>query len=121
LPNVHVGNNVIIGAGRVVASDIPENSVVGNPAKVICTKQEFIDSHSKELRTGIFFPKEGWTERARFVFVKVLAQVDSLFISHRAVRLSGVRFSRWSTFRFMRKQVDLLSNVHRGMTAHGFS
>jgi hypothetical protein len=41
--------------------------------------------------------------------------------ARRAVRLSGVRFSRWSTFRFMRKQVDLLSNVHRGMTAHGFS
>jgi maltose O-acetyltransferase len=63
LPNVHVGNNVIIGAGSVVTSDIPGNSVVvGNPAKVICTKQEFIDNHSKELRTGIFFPKVGWTE-----------------------------------------------------------
>lgn len=33
---VHVGNNVIIGAGSVVIKDIPDNSVaVGNPAKVI--------------------------------------------------------------------------------------
>jgi maltose O-acetyltransferase len=63
LPNVHVGNNVIIGAGSVVTRDIPENSiVVGNPAKVICTRQEFIDRHSKKLRNGISFSKDGWTD-----------------------------------------------------------
>ena len=34
--NVHIGNNVIIGAGSVVVKDIPDNSVaVGNPARVI--------------------------------------------------------------------------------------
>ena len=33
---VHIGNNVIIGAGSVVVKDISDNSVaVGNPAKVI--------------------------------------------------------------------------------------
>lgn len=33
---VHIGNNVIIGAGSVVVKDIPDNSVaVGNPARVI--------------------------------------------------------------------------------------
>ena len=33
---VHIGNNVIVGAGSVVVKDIPDNSVaVGNPAKVI--------------------------------------------------------------------------------------
>lgn len=33
---VHIGNNVIIGAGSVVIKDIPDNCVaVGNPAKVI--------------------------------------------------------------------------------------
>lgn len=33
---VHIGNNVIIGAGSVIVKDIPDNSlVVGNPAKVI--------------------------------------------------------------------------------------
>jgi maltose O-acetyltransferase len=63
LPNVRVGNNVIIGAGSVVTDDIPDNSVVvGNPARVICSKSEFIDAHRKELHDGIFFPKEGWTE-----------------------------------------------------------
>lgn len=33
---VHIGNNVTIGAGSVVAKDIPDNCVVvGNPARVI--------------------------------------------------------------------------------------
>ncbi len=36
LPNVKNGNKVIVGAGSVVAKDIPDNSiVVGNPARVI--------------------------------------------------------------------------------------
>ena len=33
---VHIGNNVIIGAGAVVVKDVPDNCVVaGNPAKII--------------------------------------------------------------------------------------
>ena len=36
LPGVSIGNNVTIGAGSVVAKDIPDNVVaVGNPCKVI--------------------------------------------------------------------------------------
>lgn len=36
LAGVHIGDNVVIGAGSVVTSDIPSNSVaVGVPAKVI--------------------------------------------------------------------------------------
>lgn len=36
LPNVTIGDNVVIGAGSVVNKDIPSNSVaVGNPCKVI--------------------------------------------------------------------------------------
>lgn len=33
---VHIGNNVIIGAGSVVVKDVPDNCVyAGNPAKLI--------------------------------------------------------------------------------------
>ena len=36
--SVNIGNNVIIGAGSMVVTDIPDNSVaVGNPARVIRT------------------------------------------------------------------------------------
>lgn len=43
LPNVKIGSNVIIGAGAVVAKDIPDNSVVvGNPARIISTYEEYV-------------------------------------------------------------------------------
>lgn len=37
-----IGNNVIVGAGSIVTKDIPDNVVVGgNPARVICTMEEY--------------------------------------------------------------------------------
>ena len=33
---IHIGNNVVVGAGSVVVKDVPDNCVVaGNPAKII--------------------------------------------------------------------------------------
>ena len=52
LPNVHVGNNVIIGVGSIVTHDIPDESVaVGNPARVICTIDEFKDKHLSNMKS----------------------------------------------------------------------
>lgn len=43
LPNTVIGNKVVVGAGAVVAKDIPDNSVVvGNPARVICTYDAYV-------------------------------------------------------------------------------
>lgn len=40
--DVHVGNNVTIGAGSVVVKSLPDNCVaVGNPAKVIKIKHSY--------------------------------------------------------------------------------
>lgn len=42
LPGVQIGNNVIIGAGSVVTRSIPDNMVAaGNPAKIICSVEEY--------------------------------------------------------------------------------
>lgn len=42
LPNVRIGNHCIIGANSVVTKNIPENTVaVGNPARVICSVEEY--------------------------------------------------------------------------------
>lgn len=39
-----IGDNVIVGAGSVVSGSIPSNSVcAGNPAKVICSLEQFLD------------------------------------------------------------------------------
>lgn len=44
LPNTTIGNKVVVGAGTVVARDIPDNSVVvGNPCRVMCSYDEYIE------------------------------------------------------------------------------
>lgn len=51
LPNVRIGNNVIVGAGSVVTKDIPNNSVaVGNPARVICSLEEYLEKHKQRMQ-----------------------------------------------------------------------
>jgi acetyltransferase-like isoleucine patch superfamily enzyme len=42
MPNVTCGPNCVIGAGSVVTKDVPPDTVVaGNPARVICTIDEY--------------------------------------------------------------------------------
>lgn len=62
LCNVTIGDNCIIGAGSVVSRDIPANSVAaGNPAKVICSIEEFREKHAKLLSEKPVFEKP-WNE-----------------------------------------------------------
>lgn len=50
LPGVSIGNDVIIGAGSVVSKDIPSNSVVvGCPAKVICSVDDYIAKQKEKM------------------------------------------------------------------------
>ena len=50
LRGVTIGENAIVGAGAIVTKDVPDNMVVaGNPAKVVCTVEELISKHKKEL------------------------------------------------------------------------
>lgn len=49
LPGVSIGNKVVIGAGAIVTSDIPNNSVaVGIPARVIKTADEYFEKLQRE-------------------------------------------------------------------------
>ena len=51
LPNVKIGNNVIIGANSTVSKDIPDNVVaVGNPARVICSLEEYLERHRENMK-----------------------------------------------------------------------
>ena len=46
MPGVTIGDNVLIAAGSVVTKSIPSNVVVaGNPAKYICTLDEYIEKN----------------------------------------------------------------------------
>lgn len=46
LCNVSIGPDSIVGAGSVVARDVPPNTVYGgNPARLICSMDQFIEKH----------------------------------------------------------------------------
>mgnify|MGYP003303411670 CR=1 FL=1 len=58
LPNTHIGNQVIIGAGSVVGKNIPDNSVViGNPCKILCSFDEYIEKPISEEKIKKIFPE----------------------------------------------------------------
>ncbi len=51
--NVSIGPNSIVGAGSVVSKDIPPDSVyAGNPAKFICSIDDFNNKH-REMGTQV--------------------------------------------------------------------
>jgi acetyltransferase-like isoleucine patch superfamily enzyme len=46
LPGTTIGDNVIVGAGAVVKGHYPDGVVIaGNPARVICTTEEWARRH----------------------------------------------------------------------------
>lgn len=48
MPGVTIGNNVLIAAGSVVTKSIPDNVVVaGNPARIICTLDDYYEKNKK--------------------------------------------------------------------------
>lgn len=56
LPTVVIGNDVIIGAGSVVSTNVPNGVVVaGNPAKIICKTEDYINRKKKELEESPCF------------------------------------------------------------------
>lgn len=59
LPNVKIGNNVVVGANSVVTKNIPDNCVVaGNPAKLICSIEEFSQRNAMKMEKTRRFGKE---------------------------------------------------------------
>ena len=75
LPGVHIGNRVIIGASSIVSKDIPDNSVaVGNPAKVVCPIDEYLEKEKAKMRPENTF-KGLWWERPNDIS-KAIAAAD---------------------------------------------
>ena len=59
LPGVVIGDNVVVGAGSVVNRDIPSNSVaVGNPARVVCSFDDFIKRKKTEMENAPTFDEK---------------------------------------------------------------
>lgn len=78
LPNTKIGNNVIVGANSTVTKDIPDNVVVaGNPAKVICTLDEYLERNKKDMKTASCYD-ESYTLRGNLTEEKKQQMVSEL-------------------------------------------
>lgn len=64
LPGVTIGSNTIIGSGSIVNKSIPQDSVAaGNPAKVICTLQEYLNRVEINAKVKGVFSEEYHIDR----------------------------------------------------------
>ena len=78
LPNVTIGDNVVIGANSTVTKDISSNSVyAGNPAKFICTIDEYIDKNKSKMQDSFVYGEE-YTLRANVDEAKKKKMYDEL-------------------------------------------
>ena len=63
LPGIEMGDNCILGAGSVLNSSMPDNTVfAGVPARFICTVEEYGD---KALKNNTMYPRELEPNRAQ--------------------------------------------------------
>lgn len=59
LPGVTIGSDIVIGAGSVVTHDVSSGAVVvGNPARVICSLEDFLARRKSEMETVPLFGDE---------------------------------------------------------------
>ncbi|MDD9281329.1 hypothetical protein PVN34_22725 [Bacillus thuringiensis] len=78
LPNVKIGNNVVIGAGSIVTNDIPDNSLaVGNPARVIGSTDDYLKKEKDKMKSRMLFD-ESWTERGNISEEKKEEMIEKL-------------------------------------------
>jgi maltose O-acetyltransferase len=86
LPNVKIGENSIVGAGSVVTKDVPANMVVvGNPARVICSTQEYYDKvrskmNSQNTFDELYTIRKNVSDEKKQEMIKVIAKFGCGFV-----------------------------------------
>lgn len=82
LPGVHIGNRVIIGAGSIVAKDIPDNSVaIGNPAKVVCSIDEYLAKEQVKMCPENTFVGIGFSPESTAKAIAAAEKYGEIFVS----------------------------------------
>ncbi len=78
LPGIEIGDNVVVGAGSIVTKSIPSDSVYsGNPAKLICRLEEFLEKHLKMMETNPVYD-ESYTQRGNLTEAKKNQMIEEI-------------------------------------------
>ncbi len=82
MPGVRIGKNAIVAAGSIVTKSVPEGIVVGgNPAKYICTVEEYIKKNEEKN-----FHTHGLSAKEKGKILR--AATEDQFISKLPIRTS---------------------------------
>src|SRR5205807_2078073 len=92
---VALGPRTIVGSSSVVAATLPPDTVcAGNPAKVICSLEDYLAKHRARIAQGPTFAYRDYDERSitperRAEMVAALATKDGYIIGGRTAELDG--------------------------------
>ncbi len=95
LAGVEMGPRTIVGAGSVVSRSLPPDTVcAGNPAKVICTLDEYLEKHRQRLAERPSFDYARYdisalTPERRAELVASVADGDAYIVGGRSAELRG--------------------------------
>ena len=100
MPNVKIGENVIVGAGALVSNDLEPNGVyVGIPAKKICSFDDYVNRH-REISAGGCTPFLMWIITS--IFQKMKLRKPGSFS-----RMKGYKTDSWSTL-FIQREGNMI-------------
>jgi maltose O-acetyltransferase len=92
LPGVEIGPRTIVGAHSVVSRSLPPDSVcAGNPARVICSLDEYLKKHRLGIAEGPRFAyrKGGMTSDLRAEMIAATRERDAYVTGGRSAELRG--------------------------------
>lgn len=95
LPGVEIGPRTLVGAGSVVTKSLPPDSVcAGNPARVICSLDEYLARHRARIASGPTFDYSRFslqhlTPERRAEMVDVVRRTDAYIVGGRSAELRG--------------------------------
>ena len=95
LAGVEIGPRTIVGANSVVTRSLPPDTVcAGNPAKVICSLDEYLDRHRAAMKERPTFPYMQYdirflTPERKAELVRAVADGDAYLVGGFTATLSG--------------------------------
>lgn len=95
LPGVEIGPRTIVGAGSVVTRSLPQDTVcAGNPARIICSLDEYLDKHRNRIALGSTFDYDKYDIRAitpegRAEVVAACSKAVAYMVGGRSAELRG--------------------------------
>ena len=95
LAGVEIGPRTLVGANSVVTKSLPPDTVcAGNPARVICTLDEYLEKHRRRLAECPSFPYDRYdirslTPERRAEVVAAVARGDAYITGGHSAELRG--------------------------------